>query len=569
MTFHGLCEHLKLITKNELACYTELELLYLMINRVNEVIESLNSLESNVDETIKNHLIELKQSGELEKLINEALFTALDHKIELMGNVPVDDDLQKLLDTVDVVNFPSKTYIITKPLIVRRGKSIKGNHCKIVADFAKWQGLDYTAVKVIIDEEPRLEEIYNTLNRIISDIEIVGANNKTIPSNGVVIQSSLPIEESVAVNYSFTGEFNHVTIRNFDTGLILNECWLTNFTSCKIFNVRHGIKIKGKCVNVNFNGCQVTNPLKEYTSSTDKTIGISISNGTHYTNNEVLGRPEGMTFNQCLVYGYDYNTTIERSYFVTFNGCILDGAMYNNVMIRGVQNIFFNQCYLCQLSGEEANITYYYDHSLGYYVNRVNIVNCDLQGVNNPNAIEFKTDCPYEHVVFNIDGNSFNGFKNCIKANGIAPSRSNVANNVAYSVSDSFIDIVAGFRKTKIDNNHIYSAVDIIKLPIHFLADMNIGKNFSTSDRTYYQGKVILRKGEREVFLENNIFNSEKGLFCQTTASPATPIGEYSVIDNLVWSNAKLLAAEPVKENTTIYYTVRVFTKTPTDGYDE
>ena len=63
MTFHGLCEHLKLITKNELACYTELELLYLMIKRVNEVIESLNSLESHVDETIKNQLIDMKQNG--------------------------------------------------------------------------------------------------------------------------------------------------------------------------------------------------------------------------------------------------------------------------------------------------------------------------------------------------------------------------------------------------------------------------------------------------------------------------------------------------------------------------
>ena len=122
MTFHGLCEHLKLITKNELACYTELELLYLMIKRVNEVIESLNSLESHVDETIKNQLIDMKQNGELEKLINEALFEALDHKIDLMGNVPVDDDLQLLLDTVDVANFPAKTYTITNPLRVRRSR---------------------------------------------------------------------------------------------------------------------------------------------------------------------------------------------------------------------------------------------------------------------------------------------------------------------------------------------------------------------------------------------------------------------------------------------------------------
>ena len=565
MTFHGLCEHLKLITKNELACYTELELLYLMINRVNEVIESLNSLESHVDGSIKNQLIEMKQSGELEKLINEALFEALDHKIELMGNVPVDDDLQLLLDTVDVANFPSKTYIITKPLIVRRGKSIKGNHCKIVADFAQWQGIDHTAVKVIIDEEPRQEEVYNTLNSIISDIEIVGMNNGTIQSNGVVIQSSLPLEENAAVNYSFMGEFNHVTIRNFDTGLILNECWMSNFTSCKIFNVRHGIKIKGKCVNVNFTGCQVTNPLKEYTSSTDKTIGISVSNGTHYTNEGVLGRPEGVTFNQCLAYGYDYNATIERSYFVTFNSCILDGARYNNVLIKGVQNIFFNQCYLCQLTGEEPNISYYYDGSLGLYVNRVNIVNCDLQGVNNPNAIEFKTDCPTELVVFNIDGNSFNGFNHCIRANCIAPCASNVANNVAYNVTGAFINVAAGFGKTKIDNNHIYSAVDIIQLPIAFESDMMIGKNFSRSDRTYYQGKATLKQGEREVFLENNIFDSYKGLICQTTATPEKPIGAYSVIDNLVWSNAKLLAAEPAEEDTTIFYTVRVFTRKSMD----
>ena len=560
MTFHGLCEHLNLITKNDLACYTELELLYLMIERVNEVIKSVNTLNSNIDESIKNQLIEMKQNGELEQLINEALFTALDHKIDLMGNVPVDDDLQLLLDTVDVANFPAKTYIITKPLIVRRGKSIKGNHCKIVADFANWQGTDYTAIKFVIDETAQnTDVIFNTLNRIISDIEIVGANNENIQSNGVIIKSTVNIEDSVAVNYSYSGEFNHITIRNFDTGLVLNECWGSNFNSCKIFNVRQGIKIKGKCVNNNFNGCQVTNPSKMHTSSSDKTIGISVSNGTHYTNGK--GRPEGLTFNQCLVFGYNYNAKMEHCYFVTFNSCILDGATYNNVLLRATQNIFFNQCYLCQMSGDEANITYYYDNSLGNYVNRVNIVNCDFQGINNPNAIEFKTDCPTELVIFNIDGNSFNGFKHCIRANCIAPCCSNVANNVAYNLSSSFINVIAGFGKTKIDNNNIYSSVDIINLPMAFPSDMIIGKNFSRTDRTYYQGQVTLSQGQTQVDLPNNIFNSEKGLFCQTTITPATPIGQYWVTDNILWSQAKLTVANAPSQDTTIYYTVRVFTK--------
>ena len=118
MTFHGLCEHLKLITKNELACYTELELLYLMIDRVNEVIESLNTLNSNVNESVKNYLIEIKQNGELEELINEALFEALDHKIDLMGNVPVDDDLQNYLIPLMLLTFLQKLIPLQNHLLL-------------------------------------------------------------------------------------------------------------------------------------------------------------------------------------------------------------------------------------------------------------------------------------------------------------------------------------------------------------------------------------------------------------------------------------------------------------------
>ena len=214
--------------------------------------------------------------------------------------------------------------------------------------------------------------------------------------------------------------------------------------------------------------------------------------------------------------------------------------------------------------GEEPNISYYYDDSLGSYVNRVNIVNCDLQGINNPNAIEFKTDCPTELVVFNIEGNSFNGFNHCIRANCVAPSASSVVGNVVYNVTGSFINVIAGFGRTKIDNNNIYSSVDIIKLPMPFASDMIIGKNFSKSTHTYYQGVATLRRGETEVDLPNNIFNSEKGLFCQTIVTPATPIGQYWVTDNILWSKAKLTVANAPDQDTTIYYTVRVFTRKAT-----
>ena len=305
MTFHGLCEHLNLITKNELACYTELELLYLMIERVNEVIESLNSLETHVDETIKNQLIEMKQSGELEKLINEALFEALDHKIELMGNVPVDDDLQLLLDTVDVANFPSKTYIITKPLIVRRGKSIKGNHCKIVANFANWQGGDYTAIKVEIDDRAGSPDyVIEHMDRVIQDLVIVGQGNNAVLSTGVKLLTSVDIPTSGAVNHSYSGTMKDIVIRRFDTALDIQASWQTVFQNIKCLQCRRGIIVNGKVVNNRFIGCDVTNPSKDYTASTERTYGIVIKpNAELYTEGD--GNPEGNMFYGCTLFQND------------------------------------------------------------------------------------------------------------------------------------------------------------------------------------------------------------------------------------------------------------------------
>ena len=70
--------------------------------------------------------------------------------------------------------------------MVRRGKSIKGNHCKIVADFAYWQGGDYTALKVEIDDGAgSVDYVIEHMDRVIQDLVIIGQGNNAVISTGI------------------------------------------------------------------------------------------------------------------------------------------------------------------------------------------------------------------------------------------------------------------------------------------------------------------------------------------------------------------------------------------------
>ena len=566
MTFHGLCEHLKLITKNELACYTELELLYLMIKRVNEVIESLNSIESHVDETIKNQLIEMKQNGELEKLINEALFEALDRKIELMGNVPVDDDLQLLLDTVDVANFPSKTYIITKPLMVRRGKSIKGNHCKIVADFANWQGGDYTALKVEIDDAAtNADYVIDHMERVIQDLVIIGQGNKTLLSTGVKLSTSAAISTAEAVNYSYSGTMKDIVIRRFDTALDIQSSWQTVFQNIKCLQCRRGIIISGKVVNNRFIGCDVTNPSKDYTASGQKTYGIVIKpDAERYLEGD--GNPEGNMFYGCTLFQNDYNVTVEKAYFTTFTDCIIDGCQYQSITLKCPNEINFNSCYIAQFKKGIGRMVDYSNPADNVFPSRVSFTDCTLQGLDTD---EERTDC----FVFNENANEALVRFNVVECNILAFNRvfnlngcklvydSVITGNKCYNIHTGFIgNWGGGGGRTVIDNNRVHANVPFLELPVPNRDKyLHIGRNYCWEESaTFYVGKVVVPVKSLTADLPNGLATTDTGCIYKNEIQFLTsrPCVGYNVVDNVTHSDGRIYFNEPTTEQCTIIYTV-------------
>ena len=566
MTFHGLCEHLKLITKNELACYTELELLYLMIKRVNEVIESLNSLESHVDETIKNKLIDMKQNGELEKLINEALFEALDHKIDLMGNVPVDDDLQLLLDTVDVANFPAKTYTITKPLIVRRGKSIKGNHCKIVADFANWQGGDYTAIKVEIDDGAGSPDyVIEHMDRVIQDLVIVGQGNNAVLSTGVKLLTSVDIPTSGAVNHSYSGTMKDIVIRRFDTALDIQASWQTVFQNIKCLQCRRGIIVNGKVVNNRFIGCDVTNPSKDYTASSEKTYGVVIKpNAGLYSEGD--GNPEGNMFYGCTIFQNDYNIVVEKAYFTTFTDCIIDGCQYQSITLKCPNEINFNSCYIAQLKKGIGRMVDYSNPADNVFPSRVSFTDCTFQGLDTE---ENRSDC----FVFNENANEALVRFNVVRCNILAFNRvfnlngcklvydSVITGNKCYNIHTGFIgNWGGGGGRTVIDNNRVHANVPFLELPVPNRDKLlHIGRNYCwEQSATFYVGKVVVPMGSSTVDLPNGLATTDTGCIYKNEVQFLTsrPCVGYNVVDNVTHSDGRIYFNEPTTEQCTIVYTV-------------
>lgn len=566
MTFHGLCEHLNLITKNELACYTELELIYLMIKRVNEVIESINTLESHVDDSIKTQLMDMKQNGELEELINEALFTALDHKIDLIGNVPVDDDLQYLLDNVDVANFPAKTYTITKPLIVRRGKSIKGNHCKIVANFANWQGGDYTAIKVEIDDGAGSPDyVIEHMDRVIQDLVIVGQGNKAVLSTGVKILTSVDIPTAGAVNHSYSGTMKDIVIRQFDTALDIQASWQTVFQNIKCLQCRRGIIVNGKVVNNRFIGCDVTNPSKNYTASSEKTYGVIVKpNSSLYSNGD--GNPEGNMFYGCVIFQCDYNIMVETAYFTTFTDCVIDGCQYQSITLNAPNEINFNSCYIAQfLKGSGKMVDYSFAVN-NIYPSRVSFRDCTLQGMdtdeNRGDCFFFNQDAAEAYVRFNVVGCNILGFNRVFNLNNkVFPYNSTITGNKCYNIHTSFIgNWAGGGGRTLIDNNRVHDNVPFLELPvIIYDKHLIIRENYcGDGNATFYIGRLTVPQGTSEVDLPNGLSAVSNGCLYKNDISfyHSRPQVHYDVIDNYNGSNGRIVFSEPTKEQCELIYKV-------------
>ena len=81
---------LNLITRDDLNCYSMVELIYLIINRLNEVIDVLNGVTSiGIEKIVVDELSKWLEDGTLATIINEEVFTQLSGAIDGLKNLNV------------------------------------------------------------------------------------------------------------------------------------------------------------------------------------------------------------------------------------------------------------------------------------------------------------------------------------------------------------------------------------------------------------------------------------------------------------------------------------------------
>ena len=145
---------LKIISIDDVKQHTTLELIFLMIKRINEMTDGLNNLEVSIHQEVADLVNELMQDKELANIITtyvipEVKDNAIDVKAHgVKGDGLTDDSnaIQSLIDEVTVASnsgivpngtirlrFPKGLYLISKPIKIKGSVQIDASGAIIKA----------------------------------------------------------------------------------------------------------------------------------------------------------------------------------------------------------------------------------------------------------------------------------------------------------------------------------------------------------------------------------------------------------------------------------------------------
>ena len=198
--------------------------------------------------------------------------------------------------------------------------------------------------------------------RVFSDFFVQGVNNSTKLTTGIYIgvsdRRTIP-DNTSSINSSLrSGEFRNIDISQFDVGLNLSECWASTFDFVSALACRNPLLINGQSVNCTFSKCQLNSALcAGYTSSVADSVVVMIDNYTNYGPSEnKVGRPEGITFNQCGIYQAEIGVLVHGVLHCTFDQCIID--LHNTSAFKGVSaaGVELVDCYLASDNGATVDL---------------------------------------------------------------------------------------------------------------------------------------------------------------------------------------------------------------------
>lgn len=232
-------------------------------------------------------------------------------------------------------------YLVTKTISIPQNHSIIGNGAKIKID-STFEGNDYN------NDVPDETILYlNTSDGTVSgfDKAMRGAVIKDLRIFGTSLATGLyigytnknAINSPSNVNYSIYGYvIENLYIDGCDVGILLTDCWDTNFNSLNVNdNVSSAVKIAGQVVNCTFNQCKLYGG--------EKVLSIG---GGKYGSSNTIRRPEGCSFNGGFIGNGGIGLYEINSLAFYFNNLIIDLNSSYAIDVTDATNMVFNACWI-------------------------------------------------------------------------------------------------------------------------------------------------------------------------------------------------------------------------------
>lgn len=228
------------------------------------------------------------------------------------------DWIQTALDTNRAVFFPQGTYRITKTIRIPVYTSLMGEVGTVInadyTDTGTWAG-DYRALLFLglagVDVAPA------KFNTLFENMVITSTGASAVVATAITIAvgaTSSSVLESRAYCY-----WRNIMVDGFDTAYALNQMHSSDITGLAARNVRIGVSIVGKTVNVFvtqlhlFKGTPVT-------SSVETSYGVYVD--SYFRPAEE--RPESINISASLVAAFDINVQLTRALLVNLSNNVFD-----------------------------------------------------------------------------------------------------------------------------------------------------------------------------------------------------------------------------------------------------
>ncbi|MBP1988479.1 glycosyl hydrolase family 28-related protein [Paenibacillus eucommiae] len=224
----------------------------------------------------------------------------------------VTDDTQAVQACFDTAKYgtifiPEGTFILTSPIIVPEGTSIRGNGYESKLRAIACDCLSFAISNIISPIVVEKFAIFGDQADDYAAIKVAGSANTAHRTTGIT--------------------FSNIYISFYGTGMSLRSLWHSRIYGCYINNVFAGINVHGQCVKNVIDSCQITRGTGTITGTGDS-MAISVDAGFDYDpGGTTIHRPEDLIITKTLTYGFDIGVNWRSCLYGSISDCDLDACL--------------------------------------------------------------------------------------------------------------------------------------------------------------------------------------------------------------------------------------------------